>query len=215
MRRHRHRKRPFVLGLTGSIGMGKTTASSVLRRLGIPVHDADAAVHSLMRRGGAAVRAVEAAFPGVTREGEIDRKLLGAQVFHDTPALRRLESILHPMVRRSARAFLRRAARGGLAIAVLDIPLLFETGGEAHCDAVMVVSAPRFVQRPRVLARSGMTMARLEAILARQMPDRQKRARAEFIVETGLSRRHALRQIVSALTALRRRHGSDGSKDLS
>ncbi len=205
MRRRRHRKRPIVLGLTGSIGMGKSTASRALRRLGIPVHDADAAVHGLMGSGGAAVRAVEAAFPGVTKEGAVDRELLGARVFHDAPALRRLEAILHPMVRRSARAFLRGAARGGLAVAVLDIPLLYETGGDGHCDAVMVVSAPRFVQRSRVLARPGMTVARLEAILSRQVPDREKRARADFIVDTGLSRRHALRQIIHALAVLCRR----------
>ncbi len=206
MRRRKHRNRPIVLGLTGSIGMGKSTVARALRRLGVPVHDADASVHGLMTRGGAAVRAVEAAFPGVTEDGAVDRKLLGARVFHDAAALRRLEAILHPLVRRSARAFLRRAARSGLAIAVLDIPLLYETGGDAQCDAVMVVSAPRFVQHPRVLARPGMTAARLVAISARQMPDKQKRARADFVIDTGLSRRHALRQIASALAVLRRRH---------
>ncbi len=213
MKRRPHGKRPIVLGLTGSIGMGKTTAARALRRLGVPVHDADAAVHRLMRRGGAAVRAVEAAFPGVSEAGAVDRKRLGARVFQDPPALRRLEAILHPLVRRSSRAFLRRAARGGLAVAVLDIPLLFETGGEAHCDAVMVVSAPEFVQRARVLARPGMTPARLEAILARQLPDREKRARADFIIDTGLSQRHGLRQIILALARLRRRHAGDGDID--
>jgi len=215
MKRRRHGKRPIVLGLTGSIGMGKTTASKTLRRLGVPVHDADAAVHDLMSHGGAAVRAVEAVFPGVSEAGAVDRKKLGARVFHDPPALRRLEAILHPLVRRSARAFLRRAARGGLAIAVLDIPLLYETGGDAHCDAVMVVSAPGFVQRPRVLARPAMTAARFEAILARQIPDTQKRARADFIIDTGLSRRHAMRQIISALTTLRDRYFTDGAEEPS
>ena len=143
----RRRKGPIVLGLTGSIGMGKSTAAQALRRLGVPVHDADAVVHGLMARGGAAVAAIEAAFPGVTRDGAVDRTALGAKVFGDPAALRRLEAILHPLVRRSARRFLERARRRRVPVAVLDIPLLYETGGEELCDAVMVVSAPARIQR--------------------------------------------------------------------
>ncbi len=215
MRRRRARKRPIVLGLTGSIGMGKTSAATAFRRLGVQVHDSDAVVHALLARGGEGVAPVAAAFPGVSMKGGIDRKALGARVFGDPAKLRRLEEILHPLVRRSVRAFLDRVARRRQAIAVLDIPLLYETGGDAICDAVMVVSAPDFVQRARVLARPGMTAARLRAILARQTPDAQKRARADFVVETGLSRHYALRQIKAALASLRRRapeHGQENRK---
>ena len=185
--------------------MGKSTAAAALRRLGVPVHDADAVVHGLMARGGAAVAAIEAAFPGVTRDGAIDRKALGAKVFGDPSALRRLEAILHPLVRHSARRFLSHARRRRVPIAVLDIPLLYETGGEALCDAVMVVSAPARSQRTRVLGRAGVSEARLQAILAEQVPDAEKRRRADYIVDTGLSRRHALRQIEAALKDLRGR----------
>ena len=194
----------MVLGLTGSIGMGKSTAAAALRRLGVPVHDADAAVHALMARGGAAVAAIEAAFPGVTRGGAVDRQALGARVFAERAALRRLEAILHPLVRRSARRFLSQARRRRVPVAVLDIPLLYETGGEVLCDAVMVVTAPLRTQRARVLARAGLSEARLAAILAQQVPDAEKRRRADYIVDTGLSRRHALRQIEAILRDLRR-----------
>ena len=186
--------------------MGKSSAAQALRRLGVPVHDSDAVVHRLMAHGGAALKQIEAAFPGVTKGGVVDRKALGARVFADPAALRKLESILHPMVRRSARAFLARMTRRRKPVAVLDIPLLYETGGEALCDAVMVVSAPAVLQRARVLARPGMTEDKFASILAQQMPDREKRARADFVIETGLSRRHALRQIRTALARLRRRH---------
>ena len=195
----------FVLGLTGSIGMGKTTAAKMLRRMGLPLHDADLAVHRLLAKGGAAVAAVEAAFPGVVADGAVDRERLGAQVFEDRAALKRLEGILHPAVRRTTRAFLGRYGRAGRSLVVLDIPLLFETGGESLCDAVVVVTAPPFVQRARVMARRGMTPARFQAILAKQMPDREKRRRADFVVNTGLSKATTLRQLRAIVTLLRRR----------
>ncbi|RMD61954.1 MAG: dephospho-CoA kinase [Alphaproteobacteria bacterium] len=206
-RRRRLRRRhppPYVIGLTGSIGMGKTTVAQMLRWLGVPVHDADAAVHRLMGRGGAAVAAVGAAFPGVVCAGAVDRARLGARVFEDRAALRRLEAILHPLVRAAARDFLRRAARRRHPVAVLDIPLLFETGGEALCDTVWVVSAPAFVQRARVLMRAGMTPARFAAIAAKQIPDVQKRRRADVVIRTGLSKRHTWRQVHSAVNRARR-----------
>jgi dephospho-CoA kinase len=193
----------FVVGLTGSIGMGKSTAAAVLRRLGLPVHDADAAVHRLMARGGAAVDAVAAAFPGVEREGRIDRQLLGRKVLDDDAAMKRLEAILHPLVRAEAQAFLARQARLHRPLAVLDIPLLFETGGDELCDAVIVVSAPPAVQRARVLARPGMTEEKMQAIMARQMPDAEKRARADFVVQTGLTKGHSLRQLAAIVTLLK------------
>ena len=195
----------FVLGLTGSIGMGKSAAATMLRRMGLPLHDADKAVHRLLAKGGAAVAAIEAAFPDVVIDGAADRQRLGAQVFEDRAALERLEAILHPAVRRAARAFLRQQARRGQDLVVLDIPLLFETGGEALCDAVIVVSAPRFVQQARVLSRPGMTPARLRAIQAKQMPDRDKRRRADFVVNTGLSKAETLRQLRAIVTLLRQR----------
>ncbi len=197
----------FVLGLTGSIGMGKTAAAKMLRRMGLPLHDADRAVHRLLAKGGAAVAAVEAAFPGVAADGAVDRERLAAQVFEDRAALKRLEGILHPAVRRVTRAFLGRHARAARSLVVLDIPLLFETGGEAQCDAVVVVTAPPFVQHARVMGRRAMTPARFQAILAKQMPDREKRRRADFVVNTGLSKADTLRQLRAIVTLLRRRPG--------
>lgn len=194
----------LVIGLTGSIGMGKSTAAAMLRRLGLPVHDADAAVHRLMARGGAAVGKVDSAFPGVVRDGAVDRGLLGAKVLGDAAALKRLEEILHPLVRAEARAFLARQARQRRTLAVLDIPLLYETGGERLCDYVIVVSAPPFIQRARVLRRPGMTEARLQAVLDRQLPDAEKRRRADFVVQTGLSKAHALRQLAAIVRLLTR-----------
>lgn len=191
-----------VLGLTGSIGMGKSTAARMLRSLGVPVHDSDAAVHRLLGRGGEAVGPVARTFPGVVRDGAVDRQALGARVFGDPPALERLEAIVHPLVRLSQRRFLARCARRRVPLAVLDIPLLFESGNERRVDAVAVVSAPGFVQRARVLARPGMTPDKLARILARQMPDREKRRRADFVVPTGLGRaptRAALERLVAAL----------------
>lgn len=204
-RGHRRLRRvsPLVLGLTGSIGMGKSTAGRLLRRLGLPVYDADEAVHALLGPGGAAVAAVATAFPGVAANGAIDRKKLGARVFGDAAALRRLEGILHPAARASARQFLRHQAQRRQLLAVLDIPLLFETGAERLCHAVVVVTAPAFVQRARVLARPDMSVARLQAIQARQMPDREKRRRAHFVVQTGLDKRHTLRQLATIVRLLR------------
>ena len=191
-----------VIGLTGGIGMGKSTAAAAFRRMGLPVFDADQAVHRLQARGGRAVPAIAAAFPGTVRDGAVDRGRLRQAVVFDTDALRRLEAILHPMVRQEERAFLARARRAGRRTAVLDIPLLLETGGQARVDQVVVVSAPRAVQMARVRQRRRMTDAQIAAIIARQMPDRQKRRRADLVVHTGLSRWHALRQLRRFVTTL-------------
>ncbi|HZS83108.1 MAG TPA: dephospho-CoA kinase [Stellaceae bacterium] len=195
----------IVLGLTGSIGMGKSTAAAALRRLGVPVHDADASVHRLLGPGGAAVAAVAAAFPGTAGPAGIDRAALARRAFADPSALTRLEAILHPMVRAEEERFLRRAAARRQPLAVLDIPLLFESGGDRRCDAVLVVSAPPFLQRARVLARPGMTPERLAAILGRQMPDAEKRRRADFVVATGLGRNQSLRRLAEIVRVLRDR----------
>ena len=199
-----------ILGLTGSIAMGKSTAARMLRRrLGVPVHDSDAAVHALLAEGGAAVPLVARAFPGVVRDGAVDRRALGAVVFSDPQALRTLESLLHPMVSARSLAFLKHRARARNPLVVLDIPLLFETGGERRCDATIVVSAPALVQRQRVLARPGMTPAKLAGILARQMPDCEKRRRADFVVPTGLGlgpTLRALRGVVRQGLSMRGRH---------
>jgi len=193
-----------ILGLTGSIGMGKSTAAAMLRRLGVPVHDADATVHRLLAKGGAAVPAIEAAFPGVVVEGAVDRHELGRQVFGQPAQLRRLEAILHPLVRRAETAFLKRHRRRRTPLVVLDIPLLFETGGHANMDAVVVVSAPVDMQRERVLARPGMSPERLDAILAQQMADAEKRARAHFVVDTSKGLEPARAQVAEIIEAIRR-----------
>jgi dephospho-CoA kinase len=189
-----------VLGLTGGIGMGKSTAGRSFRARRVRLFDADAAVHALQARGGRAVAPVGAAFPGSVRDGRVDREALRAAVLGKPEALRALERIIHPLVRDAQRQFLARARRDGQRLVVLDIPLLFETRGAAReFDAVVVVSAPARVQRARVLGRLGMTAARLDAILARQMPDAEKRARADIVVRTGLSRHmtdRAVRRIV-------------------
>ena len=177
-----------ILGLTGSIGMGKSTAAQALRRLGVRVHDADAEVHRLLAIDRPTIAAVAAAFPGVLRDGRVDRGELGRRVFGDPAALGRLEAILHPRVRAAEARFLHRARAARATLVVLDIPLLYETGGERRCDRVVVVSAPGFVQAARVLHRAGMTPERLAAILARQVPDASKRRRADFVVPTGLDR---------------------------
>ena len=192
-----------IIGLSGSIGMGKSTAAAALRRLGIPVHDADAEVHRLLRRDRELIKAIEAAFPGVTGPDGVGRPALGAKVFDDPAALRRLEALIHPRVRRSEIAFLHRAHAARRPIAVLDIPLLFETGGDARCDAAMVVAAPRFLQEQRVLARRGMTRERLTAIRRRQLSDEEKLRRADVVIPTGLDRRTALRILKRALAVLR------------
>jgi dephospho-CoA kinase len=192
------------LGLTGSIGMGKSTAAALLRRLGIPVHDADAAVHRLHAPGGAAVAPIAAAFPGTVKEGKVDRQALGRVVFADKAALKKLEAILHPLVRREEQKFIAQARAHRRMLVALDIPLLFETHGEQRCDHVMVVSAPRRVQLARVMRRPGMTRERLAGIEARQLPDLLKRARADTVIDTGLGRRHSLQAIRRAVMKLRR-----------
>ena len=188
-----------IWGLTGGIGMGKSTAAAVIRRRHVPVFDADATVHALQARGGRAVAPIGRAFPGCTREGAVDREALRRAVLGHPAALRRLERIVHPLVRAEERRFLAAARRRRRPLVVLDIPLLYETGGERRCDAVLVVSAPAPVQRARVLARPGMTPQRLAAILARQTPDPLRRARADHLVRTGLSRHATRRQIVTLL----------------
>ncbi|RDJ20529.1 dephospho-CoA kinase [Bosea caraganae] len=195
----------FILGLTGSIGMGKSTTSAMFRARGIPVHDADASVHRLYQ--GRAVAPIEAAFPGVVRDGAVDRARLSAAVVGKPAALRQLETIIHPLVREEERTFLARCRQAGQDIAILDVPLLLETGGEARCDAVMVITAPAEVQRARVLARPEMTEAKFTAILARQMPDAEKRRRAHFLVDTSRGLLAAERQVGSILVALAGRPG--------
>ena len=198
-----------VLGLTGSIGMGKTTVARAFRAAGAAVYDADAAVHRLLGPGGAGVEPVLASFPSTVRDDRpalgIDRTALGARVFADAGALARLEMILHPLVRAGERRFLLACRHRGGRLAVLDVPLLFETGAEKRCDATVVVSAPGFVQRARVLRRGRMTEGRLAAILARQMADREKCRRADFVIRTGLDKRatrRAARRIAMRATAL-------------
>jgi dephospho-CoA kinase len=195
----------ITIGLTGSIGMGKSTAAAMLRRLGAPMCDADAEVHRLLGPGGGAVAAVEREFPGVRDDnGGINRPRLGAQVFGRPDALRRLEGILHPIVRAAEWRFVAWGRARRLPLIVLDIPLLFETRADALCDAIIVVSAPGWLQRRRVLRRPGMTPVRLASILAAQLPDQEKRRHADFVVETGLGRGLTLRRLARALRILRR-----------
>ena len=197
----------MIVGLTGSVGMGKTTTARAFRRLGVPVHDADRMVHSLTAPGGAALDGIEAAFPGAVTAGRLDRAALGQRVFADPTALARLEAILHPRVRRAQLAFLDRAARRREPVVVLDVPLLLETGLDRWCDVVVVVSAPAAVQARRVLGRPGMTPARLAAVLKNQMSDRDKRRRADFVVATGLTIGAAYRRVRRIVETLRRRRG--------
>jgi dephospho-CoA kinase len=172
----------FVLGLTGSVAMGKSTTARFFEEAGVPVHDADAVVHRLYE--GEAVPIIEAAFPGTTTDGKVDRVKLGGRVINDLAALRQLEAIVHPLVQDAERRFLEKAEQSGAPVVVLDIPLLFETGGDQRVDAVVVVTAPAEIQRARVLERPGMTVQKLDAMLARQMPDSEKRRRADFVVDT-------------------------------
>ncbi len=193
----------LILGLTGSIGMGKSTTSTLFQAEGVPVYDSDAAVHALYASGGAAVAPVEDAFPGVVVNGAIDRAKLSAQVVGNSEALAKLEQIVHPLVGAHRIGFFEKAQAEGHEIVVLDVPLLFETGGEKKVDKVVVVSAPAAVQRARVLARPEMTPEKFEAILARQTPDAEKRVRADFVIDTsqGLEAAHA--QVRDLLTLLR------------
>ena len=200
----------IVIGLTGSIGMGKSTVAAMLREAGVPVFDADAEVRAMQGAGGAALPAIEAAFPGTTGAQGLDRLALGQAVFGDPAALGRLEAILHPMVRDAQARFM--TANAVAPIVALDVPLLFEKGGWRNVDATLVVSAPPELQRARVLARPGMTPEKFERIVAAQMPDAEKRARADFVVDTGCSleeTRVAVRRIVDCLA----RNGVDMCRD--
>ena len=193
----------IVLGLTGSIGMGKTAAARGFASLGIPVFDADAAVHELLAKGGGAASAVAERFPEALKAGVLERTALGAIVFDDPAALRHLESILHPLVCEQERRFKREAGLRWAWLVVLDIPLLFETGAEARCDYVAVVSASAAIQRARVLPRPGMTEAKYRAILNQQLSERAKRRRADFVISTSYGKRRALQQIRKIVRMLR------------
>lgn len=194
----------IILGLTGSIGMGKSATAQMFARRGVPVFDADAAVHRAYSPGGEAVAPLEWAFPGVTNDkGAIDRAALRKRVVHDPEALNKLESIIHPIVNSMRVAFLEKAGADGADIVVMDIPLLFETGGEKRVDAIVVATAPETVQRERVLARGQMTETELEAILAKQTPDSHKRLRADFVVNTAHGFDYAQSQVDAILEAIR------------
>lgn len=190
----------FILGLTGSLGMGKSTTARFFAEEGVPVHDADAVVHRLY--DGEAAAAIEAAFPGTTVGGKVDRDKLAARVLGDAAALKRLEAIVHPLVQEAERRLLAEAQARGETVAVLDIPLLFETGGQNRVDAVVVVSAPPEVQRSRALERPGMTVDKLDAILAKQMPDHEKQRRADFVVDTSRGFEAARAQVRAILDAV-------------
>ena len=201
----------FILGLTGSLGMGKSTTARFFAEEGIPVHDADATVHRLYE--GEAAPLIEAAFPGTTRDGKVDRARLAERVLADPAAIRKLESIVHPMVAAARDRFLAEAERNGAKIVVLDVPLLYETGGDGQCDAVVVVSAPAQTQRARVMERPGMSEDKLAAILAQQVPDAEKRARADFIVDTGHgfeAARRQVREIIAQVSMLANRKAARG-----
>lgn len=193
----------IVLGLTGSIGMGKSETARMFRRLGVPVYDADAAVHALYARGGSAVAPIAAAFPGSVRDGSVDRQALGRLVLGDAAAMHRLERITHPLLGQSRRRFFRRVRAAREPLVVLDIPLLFETRGEAAVHAIAVVSAPHAVQRQRVLRRPGMSGEKFSAILGRQVGDAEKRRRADYVIRTGLGKRQALMAVRRLVKRLR------------
>ncbi len=198
----------FILGLTGSLGMGKSTTAAMFAEAGVPVHDADAAVHKLYE--GEAAPLIEAAFPGTTSGGKVDRAKLGHRVLGNAAAIKELEAIVHPLVRQAEERFLAQAERQGAKIAVLDIPLLYETGAETRCDAVVVVSAPAPAQRARAFERPGMTDAKFQALQEKQLPDAEKRARADFIVDSGHGFEPARAQVREILrkvvTMPKRRH---------
>jgi dephospho-CoA kinase len=190
----------FILGLTGSVGMGKSTTAGFFAEAGVPVYDADAAVHRLY--DGEAAAPIEAAFPGTTVDGKVDRAKLGARVLNDPAALKRLEGIVHPLVQKAQERLIAEAQAHGDKVVVLDIPLLFEVGKDRQCDAIVVASAPAEVQRQRVLGRPGMTAEKLDAILARQLPDAEKRARADFVVDTSQGFEAARAQVRAILDAV-------------
>jgi dephospho-CoA kinase len=191
-----------IIGLTGSIGMGKSTAAQMFRAVRVPVFDADACVHQLQAVGGAALPAIEKAFPGTTSATGLDRAKLGAQVFGNPAQLRRLEQLMHPLVNRARQHWLAQHRRARKKMVVLDVPLLFEKGGWRLCDYIVVVSAPRHVQAARVLARPGMTPEKFALILQSQMPDAQKRQRADVVIQTGLGKRRTFENISKLCAAL-------------
>jgi dephospho-CoA kinase len=193
--------RPLLIGLTGSIGMGKTETAKMFARLGVPVYDSDAAVHRLYEPGGAAVAKIAEAFPSTVTAGRVDRAVLSKKLAGDEAAFKKLESIVHPLVAEDQRRFMEDARDAEMV--VQDVPLLFETGGHKRMDAVVVVSAPAALQRKRVLERPGMTEEKLDQILSRQMPDEEKRAKAHFVVETDKGLDHAFEQVKSIVAALR------------
>jgi dephospho-CoA kinase len=194
--------KPFLIGLTGSIGMGKSETAKMFARLGIPVIDSDASVHALYELDGAAVPEIEKAFPGTVQNGRVDRAKLSKLLAADPAGFKRLEAIVHPLVGRAQASFLEKAERDGADMVVLDVPLLFETGGHARMDAVVVASAPSHIQRARVLAREGMTPEKLDQILSRQMPDEEKRAKAHFVVVTDQGLDHAFEQVKTIVKTL-------------
>ncbi len=204
--------RPLHIGLTGSIGMGKSETAKMFARLGIPVYDADAAVHRLYAKDGAAVAPVEAAFPGTVRDGAVDRGELSKHVTGNPEATAKLQAIVYPLMAGERRKFLEAAAAAGAELVVFDIPLLFETQGEGAMDAVVVVSAPSHIQRARVLARPGMTAEKFDYLHARQMPDAEKRAKAHFVVVTDQGLEHAFEQVKMIVAALKERRRA-GRKD--
>ena len=198
-------ERLFLVGLTGSIGMGKSETAKMFAKLDVPVYDSDAAVHRLYEPGGAAVPEIEKAFPGTVRAGQVDRAELSRKLAADPDGFKRLEAIVHPLVAREQATFREQALRDGARMIVLDVPLLFETGGHARMDAVVVVSAPHHIQRERVLARPGMSADKLDQIVARQMPDAEKRAKAQFVVDTDKGLDHAFTQVKAIVAALNKR----------
>ncbi len=200
--------RPFVLCLTGSLGMGKSRTATFFAEEGVPVHDSDAVVHALYE--GEAVPLIERAFPGATEGGKVDRQKLTGMVLGDSAALARLEAIVHPLVAAAREKFIAQAQERGAPVVVIDVPLLFETGGERGCDAVVVVSAPRDVQRRRAFERPGMTEEKFTALLAKQMPDTEKRRRADFIVDSSQSFNHARAQVREILRAVAKMRAGAG-----
>ncbi|MBI3678568.1 MAG: dephospho-CoA kinase [Proteobacteria bacterium] len=204
--------RPYLVGLTGSIGMGKTETAKMFVALGIPVYDADAAVHRLYETGGAAVAPIDSAFPGTVKNGRVDRDELSKKLAADPALFKKLEEIVHPLVGLEQQKFMAEATAKGAEMVVLDIPLLFEKGGHSRMDAIVVVSAPSQIQRARVLARSGMTQDKLDQILSRQMPDEEKRAKAHFVVVTDKGFDHALAQVKMIVAALHERRLAEQEK---
>lgn len=200
-----NQNRPLLIGLTGSIGMGKSETARMFGALGIPVYDADAAVHNLYEPCGEAVEPIAKAFPGAVKDGRVDRSALMAALQKDPNGFARLEAIVHPLAAKKQRAFVAEVVTSGAKMAVLDIPLLFETGGDTKVDVVVVVSAPPEIQRQRALARPGMTEEKLASILARQMPDDEKQLLADYVVETGQGLEHAKAQVLSIVQALQQK----------